>query len=395
VTVSNRIRSAGPFTAAAVVSAGVLAAAGALAAPASAQTTAAGTASAARLTVQRIAFGKDLHHTFRPNGTGTPRAGSLTSPDDITRLGQDIFVNFQNGVGPQGQAAPDGNLDSTIVEFTLAGREVAQWDLRGKSDGLTADPLTGMVISTINEDANSTLYTINPCTGQVTRYAYSEPLPHKGGTDSIAVYHGELLISASAPGTTSGSAPNAAYPAVYVTTLDPQDKVAAVSPLYYDEAPAYQADGAAVGKTVKLALTDPDSSEVVPWSAPRYAGDFVLDSQADQELIFDHLTPGGNQLTALHLPNSVDDSAWATTPHGALYIPDGTDDTIDMVTGAFTVGTMYSSVTPCDSASAPATCPAPGYPDNYLASVNMTTGALTPVPLSGPALHTKGMIFVP
>jgi hypothetical protein len=192
-----------------------------------------------------------------------------------------------------------------------------------------------------------------------------------------------------------GSAPNAAYPAVYATTLDTTDRIARVSPLYYDEAPAYQADGAAAGKTVKLALTDPDSSEVVPWSAPAFAGDFVLDSQADQELIFDHLTPGGSQLTALHLSNAVDDSAWSTTPHGALYISDGTDDTIDTVTGTFTAGTMYSSVTPCDSASAPATCPAPGYPDNYLATASMTTGTLTPVPLTGPALHTKGMIFVP
>ncbi|HEX3714515.1 MAG TPA: hypothetical protein VHV09_17105 [Trebonia sp.] len=383
------------FAAAAVAGAGVLAAAGALAAPASAQTAPAGTASATRLHVQRIAFGDKLHHVFRPHGTGTPRSESLTSPDDITRLGQDIFVNFQNGVGAQGEAAPDGNLDSTIVEFTLAGREVAQWDLRGKSDGLTADPLTGQVISTVNEDANSSLYTINPCTRRVTHYAYSEPLPHKGGTDSIAVYQGRLLISASAPGTTGGSAPSAADPAVYVTTLDSRHKIARITPLYSDEAPAYQADGTAAGKTVKLALVDPDSSEVVPWSAPKYAGQFVLDSQADQELIFDRVTAGGNHLTALHLSGSVDDSAWVTTPHGALYIPDATDDTVDMVTGTFKVGTMYSSVTPCDSGTAPATCPGPGYPDNYLASANMTTGVLTPVPLSGPALHTKGMVFVP
>ena len=29
----------------------------------------------------------------------------LTNPDDITLLGNDIFVGFQNGVGPQGQAS--------------------------------------------------------------------------------------------------------------------------------------------------------------------------------------------------------------------------------------------------------------------------------------------------
>jgi hypothetical protein len=56
---------------------------------------------------------------------------------------------------------------------------------------------------------------------------------------------------------------------------------------------------------------------------------------------------------------------------------------------------MYSSVTPCGSSSAPATCPGPGFPASYLATVNMTTGALTPVPLTGPVLRTPSMIFVP
>ena len=385
--------------AAAVAGAGVLAAAGALAAPASAQPASAArpasVAAAYPLRVTQIAFGKNLHHTFLPSGKTAARTEALSSPDDIAELGRDIFVTFQNGVGPQGQAAPDGNLDSTIVEFTLSGREVAQWDLHGKCDGLSADPLSGEVIATINEDAHSSLYTIKPRTAAVTHYAYSEPLPHNGGTDAVAVYHGQILISASAPGTTGAAAPNAKYPAVYVVTLNPWTKVAHVSPLYYDEAPASQANGTAAGKTVDLALTDPDSNEVVPWTAPKYAGDFMLDSQGDQELIFDHVTGWHQSLTALHLPASVDDSAWATTRHGALYVTDGTDDTVDLVSGTFTVGSMYSSVTPCDSSSAPATCPGPGFPANYLASTNMGTGALTPVPLTGPVLRTEGMIFIP
>jgi len=56
---------------------------------------------------------------------------------------------------------------------------------------------------------------------------------------------------------------------------------------------------------------------------------------------------------------------------------------------------MYSAVTPCDQNDAPATCPGPGFPPNYLASDNMTTGELTQVPLAGPVLNPKGMIFVP
>jgi hypothetical protein len=397
MTTSNRKRSAGAL-AAAVTGAGALALAGALAAPVSAQAAPAqpaGVAASDPLHVTQIASGKKLHHTFLPNGKGTAHTETLSSPDDITQLGRDVFVTFQNGVGPQGQASPDGNLDSTIVEFSLSGREVAQWDLHGKCDGLTADPLTGEVIATVNEDAHSSLYAIRPHAGSATHYAYSEPLPHNGGTDAIAIYRGQILISASAPGTVGAAAPNAKYPAVYVVTLNARDKIAHVIPLYYDAAPAFQANGAAAGKTIRLALTDPDSNEVVPWAAPRFAGDFMLDSQGDQELIFDHFTGWHQSLTALHLPASVDDSAWATTRHGALYVTDGTDDTVDAVSGKFTAGTMYSSVTPCDSSSAPATCPGPGFPANYLASTSLRTGALTPVPLTGPVLRTGGMIFVP
>jgi hypothetical protein len=390
----NSRRNAKTLAAAAVAGAGVLAVAGALAAPASAQTTQSAQSSSRPLQVTRIASGAKLHHTFLPNGKGTARTEALSSPDDITQLGRDVFVTFQNGVGPQGQASPDGNLDSTIVEFTLSGGEVGQWDLHGKCDGLTADPLTGKVIATINEDAHSSLYTINPYADSVTHYAYSEPLPHNGGTDAISIYRGQILIAASAPGTTGAAAPNAKYPAVYVVSLNPQDKVAHVSPLYYDEAPAFQANGAKAGQTVNLALTDPDSNEVVPWAAPKYAGDFMLDSQGDQELIFDHFRGWHQSLTALHLPASVDDSAWATSRHGALFVTDSTDDTVDTVTGKFTVGTMYSSVTPCGSNSAPATCPAPGFPANYLATTNMGTGTLTAVKLTGPVLRTGGMIFV-
>ena len=396
VKTTHSKRSARTLVAAATVAgAGVLAVAGALAAPAGAQTAQAAGAEAARpLHVTRIAYGEKLHHKFLPNGTGSARTEALTSPDDIAELGGNIFVTFQNGVGPQGQASPSGNLDSTIVEFTLSGHEVAQWDLHGKCDGLSADQETGAVIATVNEDLHSSLYTIKPRGGSVTHYAYSGPLPHNGGTDAISVYRGRIFISASAPGTTGAAAPSAKYPAVYAVTLDQWTRVAHVSPLYYDEAPAFQANGAKAGKTVNLALTDPDSSEVVPWAAPKYAGDFMLDAQGDQELIFDHVAGRHQHLTALHLPASVDDSAWATSRHGALYVTDGTDDTVDVVSGKFTVGTMYSSVTPCGSNSAPATCPAPGFPANYLASTSMKTGALTPVPLTGPVLRTGGMICV-
>ena len=65
-----------------------------------------------------------------------------------------------------------------------------------------------------------------------------------------------------------------------------------------------------------------------------------------------------------------------------------------MVFGASSVGTAYTAVTPCNANSAPATCPAPGFPANYLGTVNLTTGALAKVPRGRRALQPKGMIFV-
>ena len=391
---TSRKRSARALAGSAVAAgAGALAVAGALAAPASAQAAPAKAASvaAAPLHVTQIAFGAKLHHSYQVNGKGAWHTEALTQPDDVADLNGHIYVTFQQNVGPQGEAAPDGDLDSVVVEFTLSGREIAQWNMVGHVDGVSADPRSDTIIATTNEDANSSLYTVNGRTGKLTHYAYSSsPLPHNGGTDAISIYHGQILISASAPGTAGAAAPNAKYPAVYVVRLDRRTKVAKISALYYDEAPAYQANGAKAGKTIDLALTDPDSNEVVPWVAPKYAGDFMLDSQGDQELIFYR----HGSLTALHLPASIDDSAWATDRHGALYVTDATADTVDTVTGDFQVGTMYASVTPCDSNKAPATCPAPGFPVNHLATLNMTTGSLTSVSLTGPDLQTKSMIFV-
>jgi hypothetical protein len=129
-------------------------------------------------TVRQILSGKRLRHSFRVAGSGKLHSAPLAQPDDITKAGPYLFTGFQNGVGPQGETAPGGNRDSTIVEFTRGGHVVRQWDVRGKCDGLTADPARHQVIATVNEDAHSSVYTIDPWASparQVRHYAYSEP----------------------------------------------------------------------------------------------------------------------------------------------------------------------------------------------------------------------------
>ncbi len=346
--------------------------------------------------VRHILYGQSLHHWYTKAGSRKQHREALTQPDDITMIDGNLFTAFQNGIGPQGQASTDGNRDSTVVEFTTNGTVVNQWDVRGKCDGLTADPYTGQVIATVNEDANSSLYSIDPSSGRVVHYSYSKnPLPHNGGTDAISFYHGQMLISASAPGTTGAAAPNPAYPAVYSVTLNRVRHVAYVRALFYDESEATAANGPHFGKTVKLGLTDPDSNEVVPWVAPRFGGDFMLTSQGDKEQIYVYAAGSWYQhLSVLSLSQSVDDTAWATAWNGAFYTTDNGGDTVNVITGTFWPGTVFVAVTPCDANNAPATCPAPGFPANYLGQLNMYTGQITPVKLRGATVHPQGMIFV-
>jgi hypothetical protein len=63
-----------------------------------------------------------LAQLFASGGT------SLSAPDDITAMGGSIFVAWQNGVGPQGEPAPNGNTQSTVVEYSSNGRKLLAAD---------------------------------------------------------------------------------------------------------------------------------------------------------------------------------------------------------------------------------------------------------------------------
>jgi hypothetical protein len=363
--------------------------------------TTSGASSPTSLDAKQILRGVSLHHSFTPVGSTTSKSETLADPDDITQLGTSLFVGFQNGVGPQGEASTSGNRDSTIVECTTTGHVLGQWDVAGKADGVTADPALNAVIVTVNEDAHSSLFVINPnpSPGRATHYTYSEALPHFGGTDAISIDSGRILISASAPGTSSGKAPNAAYPAVYTVTLDATTMVAKVTPLFFDEAMAKVANPSSFGghASDKLALVDPDSNEVVPSSSPRFAGDFMLTSQGDMEQIFlSNVTTSRRSLTVLKLTQSVDDTAWATAPSGTIYATDSTNDAVDALTGSMRSGEVFVAVTPCGANTVPATCPAPPtFPNNYMATSNLVTGAVTPITVhGGPFIPQGGLHFI-
>lgn len=303
-------------------------------------------------------------------------AASTSQPDDLTMLGGHLFVAFQNGIGPKGQPSTAGNVDSTVVEYPLGGHRVRSWHLTGHVDGLSADAAHQRLIATVNEDGNSSLYTIAPdrAGGQVRHYRYNlNPLPHGGGTDAISLYHGRILISASAPTKSAG-------PAAYQARL--ADGTAYLRPVFADNATAVVAntDSPKYGTATKLGLTDPDSNEVVPGAAHRFVGDYVLDSQGDGEQIYVHDAGGPRQRRyVLKLSTQVDDSAWATARHGTLYAAATGQNKVFALRGVFTPGTAFVAVTPNKGTG-------------YLGTLNMRTGVVTPYVTD---IAPSGLLFVP
>jgi hypothetical protein len=179
---------------------------------------------------------------------------------------------------------------------------------------------------------------------------------------------------------------------VFAVTLNAGAKTAAVAPFFADNATATGVNAPNAGKKVTLALTDPDSNGVIPSGSPEFAGDFMLNSQGDQQLIFSGAS--GQNLQVLKISNPVDDTAWATSASGSLYTTDSAADSVDAITGSFTPGTAYTAVAPCNANSAPSTCPGPGYLPNYLGTINLKTGAVGKVTVIGP-VTPKGLVFVP
>jgi hypothetical protein len=188
---------------------------------------------------------------------------------------------------------------------------------------------------------------------------------------------------------------------VYSVWLNPATAVATVSPVFFDESTATVANigGPSFGQPVALALTDPDSNEVVPPGA-RFGGDFMLTSQGDEQQIYmsgARWGAGQPALRVLKLSQSVDDTAWPTSSMGTLYSTDSSNDSVDAITGRFGEGQPLVVATPCGANAAPATCPAPpADPANFLAALNPWTGAVSAVTTLGATyIPQGGLLFVP
>ncbi len=290
-------------------------------------------------------------------------AASYFNPDSIENDGKHIWVGYQNGADPTGANHQAG----TVVEYTMSGTVVKTYFILEHCDGLRADPATGMIWATSNEDANPILTILNPTTGASTVYHLGKT-PHGGGYDNLAFVGETAFISASNPTlNAAGINTEAALGKITVSGT-----TTTITPVMMGNAGAKDMT---TGKSAMLNMIDPDSLSVDP------QGDVVLANQAGAQLIFVH-HPGTATQTVRDLPpaDQVDDTVWATRA-GRLLIVDSTHNVIYSVTARFKPGTVYTE--------APSDAPVPG----IVGTIDLATGAITPVLIG--FTNPTGLAFVP
>jgi|SRR5579883_578747 len=285
------------------------------------------------------------------------------NPDPIVWINGFLFVAYQNATTPTG-----GGGDSTIVQYGRNGNAIQSIKVPGRCDGMRWNPYTNLMWITVNEDANSSMYTWDPVSGSLVHFSFSSA-KHGGGYDDLAFSNGMAFIAASNPRLSKNGVNK--HPAIVGVTLN--GSVAEVTPVLMGDARAIDIP---TGKTVKLNLTDPDSMTVAP------NGDVLLVSQADSEIVWVHSAGSKSQsVSRLIVGTQVDDTVYATQSQGVLYVADAKRDVIYTVSGRFSSGGLYTEA-PSDS-----------YVRGFVGRVDTSYGYITPI-LTGLGSPT-GLLFVP
>lgn len=331
-------------------------------------------------------------HPTVPSSTfvaGAP--AGLKGPDDLTSLpgscmvgtGVTLWTAYQNGINPNGTAGAPGGIDHSVVTgYAIPSGIIVQMiNVTGKVDGLTSDPARCVLLATINEDSNSSFAVVDPNLGTVTEFRYS-PSPTvggNGGTDSIALWHQQIVVSHSNPNDPTQAT-------AYSVLLSWSSHTAYLTPLFYDDSTARDVT---TGANLAMALTDPDSNFVMPHSVPRFAGDLATVSQADGRLILAGTSPHGHlHLWQLNLTDNVsgnlppiDGIAAATTGNGTLYVVDsGANSIYALSTSGLPAGTVFVGE--------------PNDNNNPLVgTLDLNTGKITP--FANHFVSPKFMLFVP
>lgn len=288
---------------------------------------------------------------------------SYFNPDAITVDDHFVYVAYANNTAKNGS---DGR-PSTVVQYKRNGQVDHIYSIIGHCDGMRLNPSSHQLWALVNNDGNPAMYTIDPQTSAIKKYAFSSA-PHGGGYDDVVFTNGQAFISASNP-TLNSSGINV-FPAIDRVTLS--GSTAQLTSVLEGDASAFDIT---TQKVVKLNLVDPDSMSVDP------AGDVILVDQGGSELVaLSHAGTSSQMATRLATGTQIEDPIWATNQHGVLFIVDGKANAVYTATTQFIPGTVYVA-SPNDSGVA-----------SFVGTMDMTTGIITPV-LVGFRSPT-GLLFV-
>ena len=321
-----------------------------------------------------------------------------TGPDDITVLSAEgvdggrpvLWTAYQNGIGTRGEPSTCCSQSTVAGYDAKTGALVKTIGVTGKVDGLRADTEHHRLIATANEDGNSALNVVDVESGFVSTFKYS-PDPEvsgNGGTDSVSFWHGEMFIAHSNPNDTSQAA-------VYEASLDWATHTANLTALFHADSTATDA---VTGTSAPLALTDPDTTAVVPGESPRFGGQLMLLSQGDGLMVFASRDthPSLSVLALSDAPTAVfpkgeplppiDGFAVATADSGTLYVVDNKGGTgghgsiTALRTGGWDAGTVFVSEANDNG-------------NQLIGTLNLHTGTITP--LGNTFANPKELLFVP
>jgi hypothetical protein len=291
----------------------------------------------------------------------------LTNPDSITTAHGKIYVVYANATQPDGTGG-----SSTIVEYSQTGKMLRTFSVIGKADGLKYNPFDHKLWALRDEDSNPQLTLIDPNSGDEDNFTYAQKPLHGGGYDDVVFTKENTFISASNPTVDAKGQNN--FPSIVEARLVGNQVF--VKPVFFGNASLFDIVS---GNEVVVPQADPDSLKVDS------AGDLVLDSQADGDLIFINAADTQNQAALrLHLTNgtakqiTVDDTVFPTAPSGTILVVDTKADKVYAVkSDAFQPGGAYSA---SDS-------------DGILGKVDLSTGLVTPIVTGMQSPH--GALFVP
>ena len=128
--------------------------------------------------------------------------------------------------------------------------------------------------------------------------------------------------------------------------------------------------------TVTLNLTDPDSQQIDP------QGDLMLNSQADQELVFIHAIGTASQkVSVLSIGTQVDDVVWPSSAKGCMLVADNSSGVYSVCSSIWVPGSVV-----VDSANDSTVV-------SFVGTLNASTGQITPTIVGFGNPH--GMAFIP